>query len=51
MGGLIQLIFRVCLERVLVHERDLPTDYPHLVIFVMEKDRLGFGVLIVASSL
>jgi len=34
-----------------VDERNLTADNPHLVIFVMEKDRLGFGVLIVTSSL
>ena len=45
------MIFREGLEGVVVDERDLTTDYPHLVIFVMEKDRLGFGVLIVASAL
>jgi len=34
-----------------VDERDLTADNPHLVIFVMEKDRLGLGVLIVTSAL
>lgn len=35
----------------MVDERDLTADYPHFVIFVMEKDGLGFGVLIVTSAL
>lgn len=45
------MIFREGFEGVVVDERDLTADYPHLVIFVMEKDRLGFGVLIVTSAL
>jgi hypothetical protein len=45
------LIFREGLEGVVVDERDLTSDNPHLVIFVMEKDRLGLGVLIVSSAL
>ena len=35
----------------MVDERDLTADNPHLVIFVMEKDRLGLRVLIVTSAL
>ena len=45
------MIFGEGLEGVVVDEGDLTSDDPHLVIFVMEKDRLGLGVLIVTSAL
>lgn len=45
------MIFREGLEGTVVDEWHLTTDDAHLVIFVMEKDRLSFGVLIVASAL
>ena len=45
------MIFGQGLEGVVVDEGDLTADDAHFVIFVMEKDRLGFGVLIVTSAL
>ena len=45
------MIFREGLEGAVVNERHLTANDTHLVIFVMEKDLLSFGVLIVASTL